>query len=130
VGRISTPYTVLLSPPSHSQEKSSVWTYIPETAWPTLLPFAGKKRVGFPDGDPRQDFLDPVTVFQDMGVISGDETDLFLDLVNLKEIRVQHHESIRFVVKGVDQAALLLGEVGIVIVRATGVAEDGGGGSS
>jgi len=65
-----------------------------------------------------------------MGVISGDETDLFLDLVNLKEIRVQHHESIRFVVKGVDQAALLLGEVGIVIVRATGVAEDGGGGSS
>ena len=91
-------------------------------------PFTGKKRVGVPDGDPRQDLLDPVMVSQDMGIIGGDETDLFPDPVNLEEIRVQHHKGIRLVLKGIDKAALLLGEVSIVIVGAAGVAKDRGGG--
>jgi len=91
-------------------------------------PFTSKKRVGAPDDDPRQDLLDPVMVPQDMDIIGGDETDLFPDPVNPEEIRVQHHKGIRLVLKGIDKAALLLGEVSIVIVGAAGVAEDRGGG--
>jgi len=55
-----------------------------------------------------------------MGVIGGDEIDLFPDPVNLEEIRIQHYKGIRLVLKGIDKAALLLGEVGIVIVGAAG----------
>lgn len=90
--------------------------------------FTDKKRTRLTDGDPRQDLLDPVAVSQDMSIIGGDKTDHFPDPVDPQEKRVQHHEGIRLVVKGVDKAALLHGEVAIVIVGTAGVAEDWSGG--
>ncbi|MGB3974231.1 MAG: hypothetical protein WBL58_08755 [Peptococcia bacterium] len=43
-------------------------------------------------------------------------------------IRVQHHKGIRLIAEGVDKAALLLGEVGTIIIGTAGVAQDRGGG--
>ena len=65
-----------------------------------------------------------------MGVIGGDETDLFPDQVDPQEIRVQHHKGIRLVAEGIGKGALLYREVGVVIVGAAGVAEDRAEGSS
>jgi len=63
-----------------------------------------------------------------MGVIGGDETDLFPDPVDHQEVRVQHHKGIGLVAEGFGQAALLTGEAVIVIVGAAGVAEYRSGG--